>query len=158
MNQKGFTLLEVVIVIIIISVLTSLALPRLMSTIEYSRRAEAFSMIASVRSALERCFLMHDGSYSECDAGGGVFPWEPYIEWSTLGIEDPGKSPNAHFDYVVRSGTGTGYRITAYRNTLDGGDGTSWIVAEQSCSFPSGECFYDVAGKGVFKPLGFLFD
>ena len=40
-RKKGVTLLEIIIVVIIIGVLASLALPRLFSTVEFSRSAEA---------------------------------------------------------------------------------------------------------------------
>ena len=59
MNRKGFTLLELIIVIVIVGVLASLALPRLFSVIEGSRATEALSTIASIRSAMERCYLMN---------------------------------------------------------------------------------------------------
>ena len=58
-NKSGFTLLEIMIVVIIVGVLAALALPRLFGTIEYSRSTEAFSAFASIRSSMERCYLEH---------------------------------------------------------------------------------------------------
>ena len=120
MSKKGFTLLEIIIVIIIVGVLASLALPRFFSTIEYSRSTEAFSNLAAVRQALERCYLQRSGNYAGCTA------------FTSLDIGDPANSPNAHFSYVISAASATGYTITVTRNTQDGGAATSIIAMIQT--------------------------
>jgi prepilin-type N-terminal cleavage/methylation domain-containing protein len=113
-NRSGFTLLEVIIVIIIVGVLASLALPRFFSTVEYSRATEAMQSIASTRQSIERCYLM-TSNYSNCN------------NFATLDLDDPGTSPNNHFTYAISSGANT-YRITATRNTRDGGNGGTVVL------------------------------
>ena len=54
-NRSGFTLLEIIIVIIIVGVLASLALPRLFNTIEFSRSTEALNAIGILKRAADRC-------------------------------------------------------------------------------------------------------
>ena len=121
MNKKAFTLLELIIVIIIIGVLTSLALPRLFSMVESSRKAEALTTIASIRSSMERYYLMNNGTYYYPPNGQTLISGVQ----NALDIEDPASSPGAHFTYDVWSGTNfnylTAYFIVARRNTLDGG-------------------------------------
>lgn len=118
-KSSGFTLLEIIIVIIIVGVLASLALPRFFSTVEYSRSTEAFASMTAVRQSIERCYLQKGGSYATCTAFGN------------LDVEDPAASPNNHFTYGIGSGATT-YRITATRNTRDGGDiGSSiWLMQD----------------------------
>ena len=55
--KKGFTLLELIIVIVIVGVLASLALPKLFSVIVGARSTEAIATIATIRSAMERCYF-----------------------------------------------------------------------------------------------------
>ena len=118
-NKKAFTLLEIIIVIIIIGVLASLALPRLFSVVEYSRSSEAMVAFTSIRASMERCYLMNNGSYSSCNM-------------DALDIPDPTSSPNSHFEYSVfpNDPVDGGYSILIRRNTRDGGDwaDTIWIV------------------------------
>ena len=87
----GFTLLEIIIVIIIVGVLASLALPRFFNLIEFSRSTEALTNIGAIRQAMERCYLMNNGKYGPCTK-------------SKLDIDDPDTSPNAHFTYDASGG------------------------------------------------------
>jgi prepilin-type N-terminal cleavage/methylation domain-containing protein len=54
MKKKGFTLIEVLIVIIIIGILAAIALPQYVSTLEKARSAEALGALGSMRSAMDR--------------------------------------------------------------------------------------------------------
>jgi len=107
-NKKGFTLLEIMIVVIIVGVLAALALPRLFGTIEYSRSTEAFAALSAVRSAMERCYL-EPQSFTGC------------TDFDDLDIPDPGDSPGAHFTYSIEDQTASVYTIEARRATTDGG-------------------------------------
>ena len=113
-KRSGFTLLEVIIVIIIVGVLASLALPRFFSTVEYSRATEAMQAISTVRQSMERCYLMRVSFTGPCSAFG------------SLDVEDPNTAPVAHFSYAITSAA-TSYTITATRNTRDGGNAASTV-------------------------------
>ena len=119
-KNRGFTLLEIIIVIIIIGVLASLALPRLFSTIEYSRGTEALASIGSIRRSLESYYLQK-ASYNT-------------VTLAMLDLTDPGTSPGAHFSYAINGPTGTGYRVTATRIALDGGTTTDLIEVTQTAT------------------------
>src|SRR3989338_4177670 len=90
-NKSGFTLLEIIIVIIIVGVLASLALPKFFSTVEYSRSTEALNTLGVIRSSIERCALMAGNDYTNCD-------------FNVLDIEDPNGAAGAHFAYVITQG------------------------------------------------------
>ena len=117
-KNSGFTLLEIIIVVIIVGVLASLALPRLFRNVEFSRSTEAMAAIGAIRSSMERCLLKRSstGDYAACDAFG-----------TELDIANPAGNPGSHFGYAVND-TANGYNIVATRNTLNGGDGLATIT------------------------------
>lgn len=114
-NKSGFTLLEIIIVIIIVGVLASLALPRFFQTVEFSRSNEALNMLGSVKRAADRCAMMGGiaEDYSQCQN----FP--------DLAMENPGLSSGSHFCYDINWVLGPDelYTITAQRNGTFSGDG-----------------------------------
>ena len=121
-NNSGFTLLEIIIVVIIIGVLASLALPRLFSTVEFSRSTEAMAAIGAVRSSIERCLIKSgSGNYADCQN----FSDEANKD---LDIENPENNAGSHFGYDITPNGTTGYTITATRNTLASGDGSATIT------------------------------
>lgn len=93
-NKSGFTLLEIIIVIIIVGVLASLALPRLFNTIEFSRSTEALNVLGGLKRAADRCALANE-------AMTGAPAWATCTSWDQLGTENPGAVPGAIFGYVV---------------------------------------------------------
>ena len=106
-NKSGFTLLEIIIVIIIVGVLASLALPKFFRTVEYSRGTEALSNLNAVRQSMERCYLQR-GAYTNCNT------------FNNLDLEDPAGSPNSHYDYSWPAIGATTFTLRATRNTRDG--------------------------------------
>lgn len=118
MNKKsGFTLLEIIIVIIIVGVLASLALPRFFSTIEFSRSTEALNSLGVIRKSIERCGLVAD-TVAACTG------------WANIDMSDPGLEANAHYAYAITitNGANRQYNIVATRNAIDGGDGVSTVT------------------------------
>jgi type IV pilus assembly protein PilE len=114
-NKSGFTLLEIIIVIIIVGVLASLALPRFFRTVEYSRGTEALTNLSAIRQATERYYLQRSTYVG--------------VAMGNLDIDDPSNSPNSHFGSYGFSGLGaTTYTITATRNTRDGGTAGDTVV------------------------------
>lgn len=53
MNRKGFTLLELIVVLIVLAVLVAIALPQYLSFVERGRSAEAIAAIGAIKTAEE---------------------------------------------------------------------------------------------------------
>ena len=64
-RQRGFTLLELMIVVAIVAILATIALPSYQEYVRKSRRAEAVNMMGSVQMALER-WRAENVSYATC--------------------------------------------------------------------------------------------
>jgi len=112
--RRGFTLLELMVVIIILGVLATLGVMQYQSAIEKSRGAEARQVIGQLRSACAAIF-MRDGDTTNCDdgnlgilSGGGIPP-------TTGGCEG-----THFFSYEAASGGSAAVTFTATRCTGGG--------------------------------------
>jgi len=57
MQQRGFTLIEIMIVVVIIGIISAIAMPSYTNYVRESRRAEAMTLISQVISAQERFYI-----------------------------------------------------------------------------------------------------
>ncbi len=65
-NQKGFTLIELMIVIAIIGILASIAIPAYGNYIKRSKFAEVIQMTAPIKTAVELCY-QKENTFNRCD-------------------------------------------------------------------------------------------
>ena len=129
-NKSGFTLLEIIIVIIILGVLASLALPKLVGQIEVSRGSEALGQFQAIKDAMHQCSGYNNyANYLNCDT---------YVK---LGLKDNGAGEIGgaalpyHFTYGVSpafDGPKTAYTVTATRSAVENGVTTDTVVMKVS--------------------------
>lgn len=61
---RGFTLLELLVVLVVVGILAAMALPKYSATLERSRQAEANSILGAMRGAQLRWAAEHSGVYT----------------------------------------------------------------------------------------------
>lgn len=124
MSKKGFTLLEVLIVVIIIGILASIALPQYITTIEKSKSGEAVVNVGAIRSALDRYWYQnYDLSTASLPASGDT----------NLDIGNPNDVTNKLYTYSISGLSGAGaeraYVIDATRTS---GGVSYWVKWTQT--------------------------
>ena len=67
-RQKGFTLLEIMIVIVILGILGSMIVPNLLGNVDKAERQKAVSDISSLEQALDM-YRLDNGRYPTTDQG-----------------------------------------------------------------------------------------
>ena len=84
-NERGFTLLELLMVVIIIAILASIALPQYLRATERSRASEALQVLGAIRGSQQRFRASNPaGTYTNVAANldmafGAMTNWNPPV-------------------------------------------------------------------------------
>ena len=108
MKKRGFTILELLIVVIIISILSAVAIPSLEGMVWRARLAEVYATFSSIARAKEAYFTEYNTyegippySYADCLAGKDIPTGSTRVQ-RDLGINI---SENSLFQYLIYPNT-----------------------------------------------------
>ena len=127
-GRKGFTLVELAVVIIIIGILAAFAVPRFLDSVERSKAGEAFNYLAAVRSAQER-YQVRQGTYADDISKLDIQMQEP--KYFTVGTPAAGTTGSLEDSWTLtmtRSGASGGYGAYTVVFTDQGYDATNSTI------------------------------
>jgi len=114
-RRKGFSLVELSVVVIIIGVLAAFGVPRMLQAVERSKASEAFGYLAAVRGAQER-YQAREGTYT-----------------TTITDLDIDQDPPKYFDVGAIASTGEdNWSLTLERKAGSSGYGQYTVTFNES--------------------------
>ncbi|QBQ56274.1 type IV pilin protein [Nitrosococcus wardiae] len=117
-KQKGFTLIEIMIVVAIVAILASVAFPSYQESIQKSRRGDAQGALTAFAAAMERHFT--ENNTYEGAATGGNDTGTPAI----FATEAPLDGADKFYDLTIVNPTNaTTYTLRATPKNAQAGDG-----------------------------------
>lgn len=135
MTHKGFTIIELMIVIAIIALLAMISIPSFTRFLGKAKRAEAYMNLHALYAA-EKSYWAEHGTYSSVLSGPEGIGWQPE------GYHGGGQTENFYYTYGFSSGAEGASHFTGKLNTSS---------AHLSQSFANQDGFLIVAAGDILN-------
>jgi type IV pilus assembly protein PilA len=120
-NKKGFTLIELMIVVAIIGILAAIAIPNFMNYQCKAKQSEAKSNLGAIRTAQE-VYMAEHSTYA------GTLE---NLAWEARGA--------TNYDYSILSSSTTDFSAQATSTSIKGTDEDTWTINQLGTLEPSAD-------------------
>ena len=145
LKSQGFTLVEILIVVVILGILAAIVIPQFTSASESARASSLSAQLQTIRSQLELYQIQHNGDYPTLanlqidDAGTGLDGWQPLTTLTeqdgTIRLNGAGADGDELGPYLQKApnnaftSNGNGVQVDAFGNA---GPTLGWLYDEDS--------------------------
>jgi type IV pilus assembly protein PilE len=120
--RKGFTLIELIVVVIIIAILASFAVPQYITSIERAKKAKAENALGIIAQA-EKMYRAENDTYVNFASGAADATLGSYVELDEV-------DNDTDWNYAVTGATTTAFTATATRS--GGSNNGETVTVDQS--------------------------
>jgi prepilin-type N-terminal cleavage/methylation domain-containing protein len=131
-RNRGFTLVELAVVVVIIGVLAAFAVPRFLASVERSKAAEAFNYLSSIQAAQER-YHARQGTYAALVDDLDIKMTS--LKYFTVGTIAAGTTSSLEDSWTLtltRAGASAGYGEYTVIFTEQGYDGENSTIKDKA--------------------------
>lgn len=127
MKNRGFTLIEVIIGLIILGVLAGIAVPAYQAQIQKSYELEAVRTLGAIRASLARWYSEY-GSYTDARCQG---LGDSTLDYCPAGLGADVSGQTRHFAYILLPGATT-YDVFASLLAIYGGTASDYLQIDET--------------------------